>query len=432
MVRWGLRLILVSVLVWSITGCESSRYVSNLHPEVFSSAPLGNVKVHIVPTDPSARSRRAANTVSASPTAPSVSTEAARLYPGTFSDDFSALPVRLEINLKTESPFSPLGLLGGFTLGVLPIYMTTYSDYTVAVSLATADENMVLQPVPFEIKTANWGTLFTPLGLLPVPGPSDARSTNLGANASTGHNLVETSTVAAVVQALKQVDAATLQQAYANRQSRIQQVTVDGRPLWAFLGFRYADSKQTAGKRDLASVSLFAEAPTWQATPLETVEVARRSADGAWQPVNSYLRTLTPLTAVSVLLDRGNPARVVTRTVSEPPLEDFIDTPNLTGKNAAETLRWNNGILLEAKNRSLPRLVRSSSRYDLLDLVTRIEKAALDLNEQAERAKDRAQRLVEKGDGDPGPERELAILCRQRIEVLKPILMELKQEAALR
>ena len=277
-----------------------------------------------------------------------------------------------------------------------------------------------------------WGTLFTPLALLPVPGGSDARCTGVGAVESCSNDLVETSTVAAVVQALKQIDPIALQQAYASRQGRVQQVTVDGRTRWAFLGFRYVDPKQSDGKRDLAIVIFYTDAPTWQSTPLETVVVAHRNKEGQWQPVTGYLRNASQLTAVSALLENDRPVQIALRPVAEPPLEDFIDTPDLTGKVGTETLRWNNGILLEVKNRTLPKLLRDSSRDELLNLMTRIEKAALDLNEQAERAKDRAQRMVETGEGDPDPERELAILCRQRIEVLKPILMDLKQETAMR
>lgn len=44
----------------------------------------------------------------------------------------------------------------------------------------------------------------------------------------------------------------------------------------------------------------------------------------------------------------------------------------------------------------------------------------------------RTQTMVEKGQGDPAPVRELSVLCRQRIEILKPILAALKQEAAQR
>ena len=70
--------------------------------------------------------------------------------------------------------------------------------------------------------------------------------------------------------------------------------------------------------------------------------------------------------------------------------------------------------------------MKTESRNDLLDLATRIEKSILDLSAQAERAKDRAQAMVEKGQGDPAPDRELSVLCRQRIEILKPVLAAVK------
>jgi hypothetical protein len=93
-------------------------------------------------------------------------------------------------------------------------------------------------------------------------------------------------------------------------------------------------------------------------------------------------------------------------------------------------LRWSNSILLDAKNRSLDRLLREEGRDALLVMATRIEKSILELNEQAERSKDKAQSLVEKGEGDPAPDRELSILCRQRIEILKPMLAAVKGAAA--
>ncbi|MCE5275429.1 MAG: hypothetical protein LLG43_09850, partial [Deltaproteobacteria bacterium] len=98
----------------------------------------------------------------------------------------------------------------------------------------------------------------------------------------------------------------------------------------------------------------------------------------------------------------------------------------------ADNLRWSNGVLLEAKNRSLPKVLKEKSGSELVGLATRIEKSILDLNEQSERAKDRAQTKVEKGDGDPAPDRELSVLCRQRIEILKPILAAVKQQAAVK
>ncbi|MEN6448328.1 MAG: hypothetical protein ABFD70_11460, partial [Syntrophaceae bacterium] len=149
---------------------------------------------------------------------------------------------------------------------------------------------------------------------------------------------------------------------------------------------------------------------------------------GKWTPVTGYLRRTKNLTAVGVLMENGAPARIAVRTVEEPPLEDFIETPSLT----ADNLRWSNGVLLEAKNRSLPKVLKEKSGSELVGLATRIEKSILDLNEQSERAKDRAQTKVEKGDGDPAPDRELSVLCRQRIEILKPILAAVKQQAAVK
>ena len=86
-------------------------------------------------------------------------------------------------------------------------------------------------------------------------------------------------------------------------------------------------------------------------------------------------------------------------------------------------------MLLDAKNRSMDALLRDEGRDGLLAMTTRIEKAVLDLSEQAERSKDHAQSMVEKGEGDPAAERELAVLCRQRIEILKPILAAIKMGA---
>ena len=150
---------------------------------------------------------------------------------------------------------------------------------------------------------------------------------------------------------------------------------------------------------------------------------------GNWRPVRSYLRSARTLTQVSVLIENNVPVRAVVRTPDTPPLEDFIDTPDLSGSDRAEILRWSNGVLLEAKNRSLENVLKQESRDTLLSLATRIEKSILDLSAQAERAKDRAQTMVEQDQGDPAPDRELSILCRQRIEILKPVLAAVKYAA---
>jgi len=168
---------------------------------------------------------------------------------------------------------------------------------------------------------------------------------------------------------------------------------------------------------------------SYSAKPMDQAVVARMDESGNWRPVRSYLRSARTLTQVSVLIENNVPVRAVVRTPDTPPLEDFIDTPDLSGSDRAEILRWSNGVLLEAKNRSLENVLKQESRDTLLSLATRIEKSILDLSAQAERAKDRAQTMVEQDQGDPAPDRELSILCRQRIEILKPVLAAVKYAA---
>ncbi|MBW1834048.1 MAG: hypothetical protein JRI62_04445 [Deltaproteobacteria bacterium] len=69
----------------------------------------------------------------------------------------------------------------------------------------------------------------------------------------------------------------------------------------------------------------------------------------------------------------------------------------------------------------------------LINLVTRIEKAVLNLNEQAQMADSRVQEMVVEGKGaDTTQANELSVLCRQRIAIFKPILAALKQAVAAR
>ncbi|BCA78540.1 hypothetical protein [Desulfuromonas sp. AOP6] len=420
-----------------LSGCVSTRTVSTLKPgENAATASLNGVKVHLVDDSWQARAQK--------------------IYPLIFSNDMTAIPITTEISSKSHNPFNPSMLINAFNLFALPGYHSTTTDTDVTAALLTKEGRQQLAPVHFQTKRADWGTLLTPLALLPVPGPADVRASGGMTNTSLYDSSVELgqkATIEAIVQALRQADQTQLQQAVQDRAARLQQKNLDGVSIWTFLGFevpaastdqaRETARRQTSAANTTNSISLngsaqvvklfiFPALPTWKSAPQESVVVAKRKEGGRWEPVTGYLRSARSLTAASVLLENGEPTQVVLRPVSEPPVEDFIDTPELAGKDTAELLRWSNNMLLEAKNRSLPKTLREGSRDDLLGLVTRIERAALDLNEQAERAKDRAQAMVEKGEGDPAPDRELAILCRQRLDVLRPILGALQQEIAMR
>jgi len=108
----------------------------------------------------------------------------------------------------------------------------------------------------------------------------------------------------------------------------------------------------------------------------------------------------------------------------------------LASKDAAPgEARARNVALLNAKNQSLPSLLRDKKNADLAALTTRVEQVILDLNHESETSKDRAQQVVERGSGGANQVaemRELAVAYKERIEILKPILAAIKEETANR
>jgi hypothetical protein len=364
------------------------------------------------------------------------------LYPRLFNDDLTALPIMVRDVIRTDtSGMDRAAILGaGLTLGTIPFVGTAVTSHEVAMDVRNAlGDNLVDSKVNFDTEFAMWTTVLTPLGSLPVPGEADLpRDTVLlgiplsGSPYGMGDKYVNYGadlTIEAIVKSLRSIPVASLEAACRSRQLHPQELSIDGQKCWSSLAPIVSPE---SGKAMSFAATLFHEKPERDSKPYAQLVVAQRNESGTWVSVNGYLRGTSRLTAVSTLIEGGAPARVIARVIEEPPLQDFIDTPDLSGPDRMDNLRWSNNILLEAKNRTLEKLLKLESRDALLDLATRIEKAVLELNEVSERAKDRAQAMVEKGEGDPLPERDLSILCRQRIEVLKPVLAAIKQGAAAR
>jgi hypothetical protein len=423
-----------------MSGCASQRMASSLKPSGDTQLNLGQARFSIIgyadvyeEITPAMEEYRL--------TARQLQERAKVLYPELFSDDWTALPVMVRAEIKNDSSgLNRAAMLSGFTLGIIPFSGTAVTNHKITTDVRDAiGESMADKNVSFDVEFGTWVTLFSPFGSLPVPGRADLpRDTVLLGIPLSGkpyamkekYGLYGTDLmIEAIVKNLRSIDIAALEAAHKAQRSRLQEITIDGQNYWSYLA---PVISQESGRPVSFVAMLFQEKPDRGTKPYAQVVVARRGEGGGWVPVNGYLRNTGKLTAASTLMEGGAPTRVVVREVDEPPLGDFVDTPDISGPNRADNLRWSNGILLEAKNRSLEKLLREESRTTLLGLATRIEKSILDLNEQAERAKDRAQAMVEKGEGDPLPERELSILCRQRIEVLKPILAAIKQEVAAR
>jgi len=421
----GLALVLAALV---LSGCSAARYTSTLKPPDDKDLEFGSVRF--------AMSSFNYEKPGIQPPPQLIEERASALYPSVFTDDRAGLPVLIDFK-RSDSSLSDGSkmLLMIFTMvGVIPIPHTDRHDFTVRASvLDSLGERLCEREETFEINVITWAS-YWPLGLLPVPGPSDLpREYRAGdlvewgdASRNKVNNHAAECIAGVVVQALKSADQVKLRAAFQERKSRVQEIIVDGKPYKSFLTMASVSKPKPGSTFNLL---VYQGDVRYSAKPMDQAVVARLDESGRWQPVRSYLRSARTLTRVSALIENNVPVRAVVQTPETPPLPDFIDTPDLSGPDRMENLRWSNDILLEAKNRSLERLLRTESRDDLLTLATRIEKSILDLNAQAERAKDRAQAMVEKGEGDPAPDREFSVLCRQRIEVLKPILAALKYAA---
>jgi len=417
--------VVITAVIFS--GCTSTRYTSTLKPSGDKALQMGDVRFSIV-------------TPGGKPGTPDPFAERSlKLYPNLFTDDWTGVPVLVKIDVKTDSTAGTSAFLTGFfTLGLIPFPGSEKSMYDVETSLVNArGERVPAGKIPFEFDKVSWTTVSSPLGLLPVAGPSDLPRDSisiLSADVGTFQKQISKTSdyindcqIEAVVQALRTADQARLADDYRARKAYLQEVMIDGKPCWSFLD-RVFSLKQDRVESYMALI--YQDYPKRGVKPLDQVVVARTDGSGRWHPVTGYLHHTRTLTSVSSLMDGGVPARVAVRTIETPPMEDFIDTPDLTSEDGADVLRWSNSVLLEAKNRSMVKVLQEESGSELLGLATRIERSILDLNEQAEKAKDRAQAKVEKGKGDPAPDRELSVLCRQRMEILKPILAAVKQSAA--
>lgn len=96
--------------------------------------------------------------------------------------------------------------------------------------------------------------------------------------------------------------------------------------------------------------------------------------------------------------------------------------------------RERNRAIVAASVRQMPGILRGAKSDELTTLMVKVEQTILDLDHEAEVAKDRAQQAAAAGGGsrkiDEG--RGLGICYRERIELLKPIVAALREELANR
>ena len=362
-------------------------------------------------------------------------------YPRLFSDDLEAIP--LVVRLKTETDNNGVGaFIGGFfTLATLPV--PSYTGFAKEVGVTPWSGAGAVLPeavIRYTRRDHIWVTVFTPLALIPLPGRSDmdrATGTLMNANDDTypkkQQAFNELNLQKAVLTALAQMDQPALRRIAAERKAMpALEADIDGRHYSGRLLPAFSQGFRQTGSADQYQLVLRNTElrDGRQTITTHHIPVARRSAAGGWEVLRHYLSFSARPMVATVLLADGLPAQPLLLPVEQPPLADFLDVPDTRPESAAP-VRWSNGILLQIKNGPLAAELAAKSQQELGELTTRIETALLDLNERVGRANDRAQQAIGKGES-PEALRELAVVYRQRGEVLKAVLQMVRQQTVAR
>lgn len=432
-IRWSA--VIGSVIL--LSGCISQRGITTLQEAPNAAGTLAGLHFRIAEVE-----QKQGTYAGAGGSVQGLQEMLTKAYPQLFTDELDAIP--LAVHFKSETDQQIVGaILTGLTLGIIPL--PAHSGFRMEVGVTPWSESGAALPesrINYIRRDHGWMSIFTPLGLIPIPGRSDMeRDTSMAMNeagmAEYGRKQVafnDLNLQRAVVSALASMDQQALRAYSSSRQSRMPafDVDVDGRRYNARLVPSFSRGLRQPGGADQYLLVLKGSeqrdgqtrTTTWQ------VPVARRDAGGRWELLRQYLMFASRPTVATALLSDGAPSRGLVLPVEAPPLADFLDIPVLSPE-VAWPVRWSNGILLQIKNTALGTELRSKSLPELQELTTRLETGLLDLNERVGRANDRAQQAIEKGES-PEALRELAVVYRQRGEVLKAILAAVRQEATAR
>ena len=210
------------------TGCTSIRYSTTLPASGRRDRCLGLVKVNItnvVVSSPAGRGN-----IVPELSRKSFMTAARGQYPLIFDEDRNALPVNVEVACDYDDGRERDGKYALYTLlavGLVPVPApgaNEAGDFSVRVSADDPGQGVIEYPVvTFQRQNAAWWTVFSPLGLIPVPGQSDVpRSSSTMFNdddrewTRKGWSLSEASCVEAVVRALEAGDLSRMDTAGQN------------------------------------------------------------------------------------------------------------------------------------------------------------------------------------------------------------------------
>jgi hypothetical protein len=170
---------------------------------------------------------------------------------------------------------------------------------------------------------------------------------------------------------------------------------------------------------------------TETATGAKVTTQSREYSGGSGAPMASFMASLRAELAANLQAYlKGKKAQADKDLFAKASLTELIAGMDKTAVSANER----NQAIIVAKNKQLPGLLREKKTEELSALVITIEQTTLTLNHEGELATDHAQQLTAAGGNAQQIDelRGLAISYQERIELLKPITVAIKDEIANR
>lgn len=393
-------------------GCTSHRYSTTLPPGSDPALTHGTARFAIV----SIQNKNA-------PMGRAMQEAAVKRYPGLFSSDWTAIPLNVDMDLKVKGVGTSSGpgsffvpFLVPCAMGALPVPCGNRMYYTVRAHDLSKALGSMGSAVSFQRADVDWSS-WTPLGLIPVFGRSDISRFSKPADAQ---QLTHDCLAEAVKRLVVQCDPAAASAEARRRQLRLQMAPFGGGTYWVWEGLDEAS--------DRLVVNVFRGRPDFFTNnqAVETAVVGERS--GASYVIHPTFLQCAPLfTEVTVEAREGVWVPVV-RLQAPPRLEPFVETPDVKTATT-DYLKWQVSALVEIQNRYWAQIAEGKTPDDWGRLAAAVQKALLDCASASELAKDQAQMMVEKAQGDAAVPRALALAYKEKIAVLTPILKAIKSRS---
>jgi len=219
----------VFILLSLLSGCASTRIVSNIKAQHFQTAEEVKFEIKKVSVDYSGSGGSAAGVQIRGQLTPELlMADANNNYKNYFSIDETAIPIEIRAKVEKSSTFA-LSLLiqtGTLTIlgGILPLPESDLTKVNLDIGLQDEHSDLHLKgSAEFEQRKVRWMSIFTPLALIPIPGESDIPKISetidsLGVRSEkASFKLLRKSVLDAVVQTLKGFDMQKIAASYKQR-----------------------------------------------------------------------------------------------------------------------------------------------------------------------------------------------------------------------